>query len=40
MLNNDMIPPPSFHLYPLGIDGSSIIYVEETDTLPIVLQLN
>jgi hypothetical protein len=40
MLNNDMIPPPSFHLYPLGMDGSSIMYVEETDTLPIVLQLN
>jgi hypothetical protein len=40
MLNNDMIPPPSFHLYPLGGDGSSVMYVEETDTLPIVLQLN
>jgi hypothetical protein len=40
MLNNDMIPPPSFHLYPLGMDGASIMYVEETDTLPIVLQLN
>jgi hypothetical protein len=40
MLNNDMIPPPSFHLYPLGLDGSSIMYAEETDTLPIVLQLN
>ena len=40
MLNNDMIPPPSFHLYPLGMDGASILYREETDTLPIVLQLN
>ena len=40
MLKNDMIPPPSFHLYPLGMDGSSIIYQEETETLPVVLQLN
>lgn len=40
MLNNDMIPPPSFHLYPLGIDGSSIVYAEEVQTLPTVLQLN
>lgn len=40
MLKNDMIPPPSFHLYPLGIDGSSIIYAEETDSLPMILQLN
>ena len=40
MLQNDMIPPPSFHLYPLGMDGSSIVYVEELQTLPTVLQLN
>ena len=40
MLKNDMIPPPSFHLYPLSMDGSSIIYAEETNTLPTVLQLN
>lgn len=40
MLENDMIPPPSFHLYPLGIDGSSIVYAEETETLPTILQLN
>jgi hypothetical protein len=40
MLQNDMIPPPSFHLYPLGMDGSSIVYAEEVQTLPTVLQLN
>lgn len=40
MLTNDMMPPPSFHLYPLGMDGSSIMYPEETSTLPSVLQLN
>lgn len=40
MLKNDMMPPPSFHLYPLAIDGSSIIYPNEADTLPAVLQLN
>jgi hypothetical protein len=40
MLKNDMMPPPSFHLYPLGIDGSSIVYVEETESLPAILQLN
>ncbi|KAL9616919.1 MAG: hypothetical protein Q9160_008267 [Pyrenula sp. 1 TL-2023] len=40
MLKNDIVPPPSFHLYPLGIDGSSIVYAEETETLPTILQLN
>ena len=40
MLKNDMMPPPSFHLYPLGIDGSSIVYAGETESLPIILQLN
>jgi hypothetical protein len=40
MLQNDMIPPPSFHLYPLGADGSSVVYAEEVETLPTVLQLN
>jgi hypothetical protein len=40
MLQNDMIPPPSFHLYPLGADGSSVVYAEEVQTLPTVLQLN
>lgn len=40
MLKNDLIPPPSFHLYPLGMDGSSVVYAEETDTLPIVLTLD
>ena len=40
MLKNDMMPPPSFHLYPLGLDGSSIIYSEESETLPTILQLN
>ena len=40
MLKNDMMPPPSFHLYPLGINGSSIVYAEETESLPTILQLN
>lgn len=40
MLNNDMIPPPSFHLYPLGMDGSSVVYSDEVDTLPTILQLD
>jgi Fungal specific transcription factor domain len=40
MLKNDMMPPPSFHLYPLGMDGSSIVYPEETESLPMILQLN
>jgi hypothetical protein len=40
MLENDMMPPPSFHLYPLGLDGSSVIYTDEVDTLPAILQLN
>ncbi|KKZ64832.1 hypothetical protein EMCG_09280 [[Emmonsia] crescens] len=40
VLKNDMIPPPRFHLYPLGPDGTSIIYPEEKDILPSILQLN
>lgn len=40
MLKNDLIPPPSFHLFPLGADGSSVVYPEERDTLPTVLQLD
>jgi len=40
MLNNDLIPPPSFHLYPLGLDGSSVVYGDELDVLPTVLQLD
>lgn len=40
MLKNDLIPPPSFHLYPLGVDGSSVVYPEERDSLPIVLTLD
>jgi hypothetical protein len=40
MLKNDLIPPPSFHLFPLGIDGSSIVYQNELETLPIILQLD
>lgn len=39
MLKNDLIPPPSFHLYPLGADGSSVVYPEERSSLPIALQL-
>ncbi|RMD44320.1 hypothetical protein DV735_g871, partial [Chaetothyriales sp. CBS 134920] len=40
MLKGDIIPPPSFHLYPLGVDGSSIVYPEEVDSLPTILQLD
>ncbi|KAJ9604972.1 hypothetical protein H2200_010361 [Cladophialophora chaetospira] len=40
MLSNDLIPPPSFHLYPLGLDGSSVVYADEVDMLPTVLQLD
>lgn len=40
MLNNDIIPPPSFHLYPLDHDGSSVVYADELDSLPTVLQLD
>lgn len=40
MLKNDLIPPPSFHLYPLGDDGSSVVYPEERDILPAVLHLD
>jgi Fungal specific transcription factor domain len=40
MLKNDMMPPPSFHLQPLGLDGSSIVYAGETESLPTILQLN
>lgn len=40
MLKNDLIPPPSFQLYPLGADGSSVVYPEERDSLPVALQLS
>ena len=40
MLKSDIVPPPSFHLCPLGPDGSSVIHPEETETLPMILQLN
>lgn len=40
MLKNDIIPPPSFHLYPLGLDGSSVVYADELDSLPTILQLH
>jgi Fungal specific transcription factor domain len=40
MLKSDLIPPPSFHLYPLGRDGSSVVYQNELDTLPTILQLD
>ena len=40
MLKNDIIPPPSFHLFPLGADGSSVVYANEVDTLPTILQLD
>ncbi|RMZ92691.1 hypothetical protein DV736_g66, partial [Chaetothyriales sp. CBS 134916] len=40
MLKADIIPPPSFHLYPLGMDGSSVVYPNEVDSLPTILQLD
>ena len=40
MLNHGIIPPPNFHLYPLGVDGSSVVYSDELDTLPTILQLD
>jgi hypothetical protein len=40
MLKSDLIPPPSFHLFPLGMDGSSVVYQNELETLPIILQLD
>ena len=40
LMKSDLIPPPSYHLYPLGEDGSSIVYPEEQTTLPTVLQLD
>lgn len=39
-MNNDLIPPPSFHLFPLGQDGSSVVYTDELNSLPTVLQLD
>lgn len=40
MLKNDIVPPPSFHLFPLGADGSSVVYSTELESLPIILQLD
>ena len=40
MLREEVIPPPGFHLFPLGTDGSSIVYANEINTLPTILQLN
>lgn len=40
MMRNDLVPPPSYHLYPLGDDGSSVVYPEERDSLPMALQLD
>lgn len=40
MIRSDNIPLPSFHQYPLGLDGSSIVYAEEVESLPTVLQLD
>ena len=40
MLKNDMMPTPGCHLYPLGNDGLSVVYDEESESLPAILQLN
>ncbi|KAL1965612.1 hypothetical protein VTN77DRAFT_5289 [Rasamsonia byssochlamydoides] len=39
MLKNNMLPSPECQLYPLAANGSSVIYPEESDSLPAVLQL-
>lgn len=40
MLDNNLIPRYESQLYPVAPSGHSIIYPEEHDTLPSVLQLN
>lgn len=40
MLENECIPPPSYHLFPLGADGSSLVYNEEKETLPTILTID
>lgn len=40
MLDSESVPPPGYHLYPLGADGMSVIYQEERETLPTILQLD
>ncbi|KAL2003456.1 hypothetical protein VTN02DRAFT_3767 [Thermoascus thermophilus] len=40
MLKNHMLPGPGCLLYPLGPGGYSAIYPEESDSLPLVLQLH
>lgn len=40
MLKNNMLPGPGFVLYPLGPGGYSAIYPEESDSLPLILQLH
>lgn len=40
MLESDSVPPPDYHLFPLGMNGMSTIYSDETDTLPAILQLD
>src|SRR5215469_6635614 len=40
MIKSNMLPKPEFQLYPLGPSGYSIIYPEETDSLPAILHLH
>lgn len=40
MLANDMTPASNCQLYPVGLNGCSVIYPEEQSTLPTILQLN
>lgn len=40
MLKNDLVPSPECKLYPLAPRGCSVIYPEETESLPAVLQLH
>jgi hypothetical protein len=40
MLKNNMLPAPECQLYPLDPSGYSIVYPDESDCLPAVLQLH
>jgi hypothetical protein len=40
MLKTGILPPPTCHLYPLGPDAASAIFIEEQNSLPGLLRLN
>lgn len=39
MILNNMLPGPETLLYPINLSGYSIIYPEENDSLPMILQM-